>query len=558
MSESRSNKVFISYAECDELQVAQFAGPVQEAGYELYFGSGSASENMDEVAKQLSSTDACIVFLSNKALQSAGIRREVNYAINTGIPLICAYLDNCELTPGMRFQIEVCPSVYLKQNSDIGKLLQTLHTVLYGKKESESDFVKGHLSDLAGNDSRHSAHKADSKTGLKNKRYLFLGLLTALIVMICLVCILRVKKQGHRAEPEISHSDASGAESVAEAAESAEQKPQVPLTVLMHKAESKACCYPEVAADESHSEGLLESIAQFNEKAAKEAGSGILKAEYARIVRDDDKIFTILHLRQFNNGEIHKAGIVFDAAADGKRLKIDDCVKDVPELAKAIQQDGQRVTLMNYTVEDIPRIEQLLWTEDCWWLGNDGLHFEYNMGEFAVSYADHPDLFREGISDLSGSRMTLLPRTYSGDVEWHQYIGDGIENLEAYKIELTPEAISGSQITVYSGSYPSGVIIKETGSYYLQIEKAYLVNIGEKKYYLIQSSEYEKAWEVYLVDINGERPVLKSQLAGYIDDGAVNPEGFHIYQSPKTTDGETADEVYFVNEDGELQQIRQS
>lgn len=110
---------FVSYAHADGRRAAVYVDILQQAGCRLWFDLGiePGEEWPEVIAQSLRHADACLVFLSEKSLVSRHVRKEISYALTTDVPLVCVYLEECRLTPGMHLQLDMSPSV------DLGKMM---------------------------------------------------------------------------------------------------------------------------------------------------------------------------------------------------------------------------------------------------------------------------------------------------------------------------------------------------------------------------------------------------------------------------------------------------
>lgn len=71
-------------------------------------------------------SDVVIVFLSNNFITSHNCRREINFAIETEKELLVVYLEDLELTPGMRLQLNTLQAMFRNRCSDDDSFLESL------------------------------------------------------------------------------------------------------------------------------------------------------------------------------------------------------------------------------------------------------------------------------------------------------------------------------------------------------------------------------------------------------------------------------------------------
>lgn len=116
---------FIACAREDLENAAPYIAVLQELRCRLWFETDHLDENerYDVIAQYLKGASVCIAFLTNRGLRTKDIKREINYALARRIPIVCVYLEPCDMTPGMYMQIEACPSLNaweMKSEVDMG------------------------------------------------------------------------------------------------------------------------------------------------------------------------------------------------------------------------------------------------------------------------------------------------------------------------------------------------------------------------------------------------------------------------------------------------------
>lgn len=124
----RGNKpyIFISYAHADSSIVLPIAEQLHNRLYRVWYDEGiEAGSNWPEViAGRLSGAALVVFFVSKNAVKSHNCNREMNFAIDQKLPMVCVYLDDAELSPGVKMQFSVVTGV--RWNGDTDTAVQAL------------------------------------------------------------------------------------------------------------------------------------------------------------------------------------------------------------------------------------------------------------------------------------------------------------------------------------------------------------------------------------------------------------------------------------------------
>ena len=112
--------IFISYSHKNKEAVLRAIDVFNSKGYRVWYDSGiePASEWPEYIAERLMSSRAVLAFMSKDALESHNCRREINFAIELKKDLLVAYLEDVDLTPGMRMQLGTLQAVYRSRYSN--------------------------------------------------------------------------------------------------------------------------------------------------------------------------------------------------------------------------------------------------------------------------------------------------------------------------------------------------------------------------------------------------------------------------------------------------------
>ena len=105
----RGNKpyVFISYARLDKEKVYAEIKRFNEAGFNVWYDEGIAPGNewSDEIANALSGCAVFVVLLTPTSAPREAVLNEISFALDEGKPFLAIYLEETELTPGLRLRI---------------------------------------------------------------------------------------------------------------------------------------------------------------------------------------------------------------------------------------------------------------------------------------------------------------------------------------------------------------------------------------------------------------------------------------------------------------------
>ncbi len=119
--------IFISSADSDRAQVNHYTDLLQAYGGQFRFGDHTTDQTEAEtVEERIRKASAFIVFLSDEALSDANVRKEIECAIDNGIPVICAFLEECDMSAVRELQLDAFPHVDMFQENGIDILNETL------------------------------------------------------------------------------------------------------------------------------------------------------------------------------------------------------------------------------------------------------------------------------------------------------------------------------------------------------------------------------------------------------------------------------------------------
>lgn len=106
--------IFISYSHQDTEKIHPIVAGLADRGFRVWYDEGiePGTEWPEYIAKQISASACCIAFLSESSLNSQNCKREINYAVQTSVPLLTVYLEEVELSPGMALQLSPVQALF--------------------------------------------------------------------------------------------------------------------------------------------------------------------------------------------------------------------------------------------------------------------------------------------------------------------------------------------------------------------------------------------------------------------------------------------------------------
>ena len=99
--------IFISYAHRDTSVVIPVVNALQQKGFLVWYDGGieAGSEWPEYIAQHLKQSGCVLTFISENFVNSKNCRRELIYAQDLDKPLLNIYIDNVQLSDGMKMQL---------------------------------------------------------------------------------------------------------------------------------------------------------------------------------------------------------------------------------------------------------------------------------------------------------------------------------------------------------------------------------------------------------------------------------------------------------------------
>ena len=142
--------IFISYAHKDSALVLPMIDGLQKRGFRVWYDAGTeaATEWPEFIGEHLAKRSCVIAFITEAALKSKHCRREISMAADMEINPLVIYLEEVELTFGMRLQRGNLHAMYYLRHPSLesfldtlaeAKLLQTCRDVNFGSITKTGD-----------------------------------------------------------------------------------------------------------------------------------------------------------------------------------------------------------------------------------------------------------------------------------------------------------------------------------------------------------------------------------------------------------------------------------
>ena len=113
--EGQEKYIFVSYAHKDSDRVLPIIEAMAERGFRIWYDSGIevGTEWPEYIGAHLMGCECVLAFMSNASAASENCRNEINLAISEKKKLLVAYIEDTELTPGMKLHLGTKQSIYL-------------------------------------------------------------------------------------------------------------------------------------------------------------------------------------------------------------------------------------------------------------------------------------------------------------------------------------------------------------------------------------------------------------------------------------------------------------
>ena len=120
--------IFISYSHKDKDVVYPIIKALADKGFRVWFDTGieAGTEWPEYLAERIDKCHCFIAFISEKALNSHNCRREIHFAIELQKHFLSVYLEDVELTLGMKMQLNALQSMFYYKSPSFDSFINNL------------------------------------------------------------------------------------------------------------------------------------------------------------------------------------------------------------------------------------------------------------------------------------------------------------------------------------------------------------------------------------------------------------------------------------------------
>ena len=125
--------IFVSYAHKDSREVFDLIEKLAARGYRIWYDEGiePGSEWPENIANHLLHAEMVLAMITNDSMDSVNCRREINYAMSKGKPLLSVVLEKTEIPAGMELQLSSQQSVLRYNFTDENRFLDKIESCSY-------------------------------------------------------------------------------------------------------------------------------------------------------------------------------------------------------------------------------------------------------------------------------------------------------------------------------------------------------------------------------------------------------------------------------------------
>ncbi len=134
--------IFISYSHKDTAMVLNAVEALNDNGFRVWYDNGieAGTEWPEYIAERLMSSKVVIAFMSKNSQDSHNCRREIHFAIELKKELLVIYLEDFELSPGMRLQLSALQAMFKYKYSGDADFLSHLCNAAIVQQCRAADF----------------------------------------------------------------------------------------------------------------------------------------------------------------------------------------------------------------------------------------------------------------------------------------------------------------------------------------------------------------------------------------------------------------------------------
>lgn len=111
---------FMSYSHKDEEKIKPLIEKLQSVGCNIWYDEGilPADEWAETIAKKLASASLFFLILSENAVASQNVKREIYFAVSHNLPILTFYLESVSLSQGLEMQLGISQAVHTKNDTE--------------------------------------------------------------------------------------------------------------------------------------------------------------------------------------------------------------------------------------------------------------------------------------------------------------------------------------------------------------------------------------------------------------------------------------------------------
>lgn len=113
----------VCYAEADAQAIEPILRGMQDRGFRIWHGT---DQPLETVAEHLTQCRCIIIFISAAGVQEQSMRRQINFSIELNKNLLIVYLEDVNLSAGMRLQLGTIQAMFRQRHATVDAFLDEL------------------------------------------------------------------------------------------------------------------------------------------------------------------------------------------------------------------------------------------------------------------------------------------------------------------------------------------------------------------------------------------------------------------------------------------------
>ena len=188
--------IFVSYAHKNSDIVYSHITRLHNEGFRIWYDEGidPGTDWSDEIASALVNAEVFLVFISDAAIASHNVRKEIVFAIDQKKPMVCVHVEEIELPDGLRMQLGNIQALLENRFHDKEKFYERLFNSLLPEKTRGEERDALPIQEVP---MRRGGNAKGQPVGSKGKKIL-LGLVAGvLLVTLALGGYTQMQKSGN-------------------------------------------------------------------------------------------------------------------------------------------------------------------------------------------------------------------------------------------------------------------------------------------------------------------------------------------------------------------------